>query len=747
MKTIYVLISLCTIFLCLNIFAIAQPYAANYSGSNGSQTGLTASVNSPALQNRADSYVEIGTGTSSRWQPFIGSYADHRTQFIYLASEIAPIVAGNITKIAFNFVNATGYTLQNLNISMAHTTNTDLSGGYVTAGLTTVYSTANFTAPGVGWQTFTLTTPFNWDGTSNLVIQICHDNPDYDSGNDHYVYGTSMAGRMTYMYAEVGAGCSLTGPYVSNYYPNIRIYGTLLPPVAPVLLSPSNGASNQATRITLAWNASANASGYRLQVATDAGFSNIVLDQADIATAGKRVNLNTNTQYFWKVNATNSGGTSDWSTAWNFTTSAVPKEVEYSLFFNGTNAYVDCGNVARFNLTTAATVQAWIKLSSTANSGVIGGKLHHVSSEWGYGLFANSNGVGGPPFEPGKVSFAVGKSDGSWKVVLSNTTLPTGTWYHVAGTFDGQFLKIYINGALDNTTDIGVPYTIVPPTGYPFCIGKFSSENGRYFSGGIDELSVWNIARTASDISSTYNSYLAGNEPGLIGYYKMNDGIGTALTDEQTNFTLFPLASGADGTIYNATWEGGDIPLPVELTSFNARVNQKNVILNWRTASESNNSGFGVQRQSTGEEWKELAFVKGSGTSSTPIDYAYEDKNLKNGNYSYRLKQVDYNGNYEYFSLSSNVEIGAPQKYSISQNHPNPFNPTTKIYFDVPKVSSVKISVYDVSGREVKVLVNDKYQPGTYETMFDGSMYSSGVYFYKIQAGDFTKTMKMILLK
>ncbi|MFA5010415.1 MAG: glycosyl hydrolase family 8 [Ignavibacteria bacterium] len=190
-----------------------------------------------------------------------------------------------------------------------------------------------------------------------------------------------------------------------------------------------------------------------------------------------------------------------------------------------------------------------------------------------------------------------------------------------------------------------------------------------------------------------------------------------------------------------------DYPLPVELTSFTANVNQRNVIMNWSTASEINNSGFEVQRLDADGSWNEVAFVKGHGTTSTPVNYSYEDKNLTTGTYSYCLKQVDYNGNYEYFNLNSKVEIGTPQKYSISQNYPNPFNPVTKIYFDIPKLSSVKISVYDVSGREVKVLVNEKYQPGNYETVFDGSMYSNGVYFYKIQTGDFTETKKMILMK
>ncbi|MFA5010704.1 MAG: LamG-like jellyroll fold domain-containing protein [Ignavibacteria bacterium] len=741
MKKIYLLISICTILWCLSNTLFAQPYAANLSSSNSLYTVFNSPENSSSGKITLDSYVEIGTGTSISIEPFFADYADHRTQFFYLASEMVPLSAGPITKIAFNFESG-GSNMNNFNISMSQTSNTNLSGGFVTSGLTNVYSNANFAYLGNGWQTITLQTPFNWDGTSNLVIQIYLDNPDNSYGSSHYVYGTSKTARITEASTDVSgaAGCSLTGPYIINYHPNIRIYGTISLPPAPTLLSPLNNSTNQATRITVDWDGS-NTISYQLQVATDVDFTNIIFDEATITPTSKRIGpLNTSTQYFWRVNATNSEGTSDWSSVRKFTTSSSAFETDYSLSFNGTNAYVDCQNIDRFNLTNAVTVEAWIKFASTSSSMFVAGKVNHQGNRWGYGLFANANSVHGN--QPGKVSFGIGRSWNSMHSVVSTSTLIIDQWYHVAGTFDGQYIKIYINGGLDNTNNIGSPYTIITPTDVSFTIGNVMA--GYWFNGLIDEVSVWNIARTAVDISSTYNSSLAGNEPGLIAYYKMNDGVGTNLTDEQTNFTR---ASGADGTVYNATWSSTDYPLPAELTSFTANVKQRNVMLNWGTASETNNSGFGVQRLDAEGSWNEVAFVKGHGTTSTPVNYSYEDKNLTTGTYSYRLKQVDYNGNYEYFNLNSNVEIGTPQKYSISQNYPNPFNPATKIYFDIPKVSSVKISVYDVSGREVKVLVNEKYQPGNYETVFDGSMFSSGVYFYKIQAGDFTETKKMILMK
>jgi len=94
-----------------------------------------------------------------------------------------------------------------------------------------------------------------------------------------------------------------------------------------------------------------------------------------------------------------------------------------------------------------------------------------------------------------------------------------------------------------------------------------------------------------------------------------------------------------------------------------------------------------------------------------------------------------------------NITTSIPTEFSLSQNYPNPFNPTTTIKFAVPRSSSVKISVFDVSGREVETLVNERLQAGTYETTFDGSRYSSGVYFYKLQADGYSETKKMLLIK
>ncbi|MBK6539224.1 MAG: T9SS type A sorting domain-containing protein [Ignavibacteria bacterium] len=188
--------------------------------------------------------------------------------------------------------------------------------------------------------------------------------------------------------------------------------------------------------------------------------------------------------------------------------------------------------------------------------------------------------------------------------------------------------------------------------------------------------------------------------------------------------------------------------LPVELGSFTASVNNRNVELNWNTSTETNNAGFEVERKLSGSEsWQELAFVSGSGFTNTVRNYTYTDRNLSEGTYNYRLKQVDYNGNFEYFNLNSEIEIGTPNSFNISQNYPNPFNPSTKINFEMAKEGNVSIKVFDYTGKEISTLVNGFRSAGYYTIDFNAINLSSGIYFYRMEANNFTKVMKMSLIK
>ncbi|MCB0726388.1 MAG: FG-GAP repeat protein [Ignavibacteriae bacterium] len=214
-----------------------------------------------------------------------------------------------------------------------------------------------------------------------------------------------------------------------------------------------------------------------------------------------------------------------------------------------------------------------------------------------------------------------------------------------------------------------------------------------------------------------------------------------------------------DQSVYCSKTVSVDAPLPVELSSFTSSVSGRDVTLYWSTSTETNNSGFEIERavdngqkiidngQFIIDSWSKAGYVEGSGTVNEARYYTFTDKNLQTGNYKYRLKQIDFNGNYEYYDLSESVSIGIPDKFSLSQNYPNPFNPVTNLEFGISELGLVTIKVYNAVGREVVTLVNEVKEPGYYTIKFNAANLASGVYFYRMTAGDFSAVKKFILLK
>jgi hypothetical protein len=202
-----------------------------------------------------------------------------------------------------------------------------------------------------------------------------------------------------------------------------------------------------------------------------------------------------------------------------------------------------------------------------------------------------------------------------------------------------------------------------------------------------------------------------------------------------------------------STFTGGELSaMPVNLVSFSASVQKQNVILNWSTSSETNNSGFEILRSQAGSEtWNSIGFVKGSGTKNTITNYSFPDNNLPSGKFLYRLKQIDNNGNFNYHNLGTAVEVETPKKFELTQNYPNPFNPVTKIDYSIPFDAKVKMIVYDMLGREVLKPVNTEHKAGYYTIEINSSALSSGIYFYRLTAdmngNTQTLTKKMLMLK
>jgi hypothetical protein len=272
--------------------------------------------------------------------------------------------------------------------------------------------------------------------------------------------------------------------------------------------------------------------------------------------------------------------------------------------------------------------------------------------------------------------------------------------------------------------------------------------------GGSGAIITWSDFRsgTKSDIyAQKINSSgsVQWNTNGLLVCNAANDKVRPAL-----------ISDGSDGAII--TWQDSrnvstsadiyaskvfsDGALPVELVSFTALTNGTNILLNWETATEVNNYGFNIETRLENLEWKTIGFVQGHGNSNSQKQYLFVYKNPPCGKNQFRLKQIDLDGSLTYSGIVD-FYIEAPNQFIVYQNYPNPFNPTTTITYSLTKDSFVTLKIFNELGREVKTLVSENKLPGKYEVKFDGKNLSSGVYFYKITAGDFTDTKKLIILK
>jgi hypothetical protein len=189
-----------------------------------------------------------------------------------------------------------------------------------------------------------------------------------------------------------------------------------------------------------------------------------------------------------------------------------------------------------------------------------------------------------------------------------------------------------------------------------------------------------------------------------------------------------------------------NVPLPVELSSFTAKLLDDIVQLKWSTETEVNNYGFDVERKVNGINWNKIGFVVGNGNSNSRKYYSFTDNNLTGGNiFYYRLKQIDTDGKFEYSEI---IELEySPKNFALYQNYPNPFNPSTRIKYSLAKSSDVVLKIFDVLGNEVANLVEEFLPAGSYEVEFGSTSLPSGIYLYKLRANSFADTKKMILIK
>ena len=341
------------------------------------------------------------------------------------------------------------------------------------------------------------------------------------------------------------------------------------------------------------------------------------------------------------------------------------------------------------------------------------------------------------------------------------------------GTFGNSF-------AIYRSTDRGYTWTRSTDAGtISFCVAFKDGSNGLSSNcfGGLgnriakttDGGSNWDSLSGIPAAPSTYfisysndpqvgyvvtsNNNIGLPEPTFPGSMRSTDGSNWIQID---NLPHGPASFASDGS----GWSGGlgDIiykwippTVPVELVSFNSSVVWNSIQLTWQTATETNNQGFEIYRNGN-----KIAFVEGKGTTSEKQDYSFVDKNLQSGIYNYRLNQIDFDGTQEVVGELT-VYLSLPEQFSLEQNYPNPFNPSTTIRYSIPTSEFVKLNVYDVQGNEVTTLVNEEKPAGSYEVEFsakggsasggNSNSLSSGIYLYTLQAGRYTQTKKLILMK
>lgn len=300
-----------------------------------------------------------------------------------------------------------------------------------------------------------------------------------------------------------------------------------------------------------------------------------------------------------------------------------------------------------------------------------------------------------------------------------------------------------------------------------YAASGFTTDPNRYITFQVNiEFSNPNPTKN-SRIFVSYNDTLSGSL--LITEYNAN-----AL---RTNLVGLQAGNGADsvvvyryqsvsslvtpGNLFGSSLTVGFAPdsnnIPVELTSLSAIVENRNVNIYWSTATEFNNRGFEIQRNTsdlTNTEWITLGFVQGQGSTLTPQEYSFVDKQLNSGKYNYRIKQIDFDGTFNYYNLSNEVEIGLPFDFELSQNYPNPFNPSTRIEYQIPVNAKVEIELYNITGEKVATLINNELEAGYYNVDIDAKSLklASGVYFYRFISTDingkqFMDIKKMMLLK
>lgn len=429
------------------------------------------------------------------------------------------------------------------------------------------------------------------------------------------------------------------------------------------------------------------------------------------------IDLNTTSMDFPSASTGYVGGTAgnmrkstDGGNSWSFLTTGLSGFVTAIDFVNTTTGFAGTSNANMKKTTTGGSTWTDITLGVTATVN----SIQFLNSNTGY--FCGSSGNARKTTNGGA----------NWSAMTTGVTQNLNSIYFIN---DNIGFAAGNAGTIIKTTDAGANWSTQ-------ISGIESDLNSVSFGSVNDGIAVGNsgVVLVTTNGGDSWSAQVSGTTKNL-----------RSISFASSN-SIF--VSGENAIILNSI----DQVLPVELSGFTSSVSGRNIMLSWSTLSETNNKGFAVERSLSGANaWNNIGFVEGKGTSNIQQSYSFTDANLYSGAFAYRLKQMDNNGNFVYKYLSNEVIIGKPLTYELNQNYPNPFNPSTKINFQIASDSKVTLKIFDITGKEIRTLVDGFRKSDYYTVDFNASALPSGIYFARLavqnESAPFIKSIKLVLSK